>query len=161
MRYQVSELDEKNIDFEGVRDPFFLVGLMNEFMNRFQTAGDTFFEEISWKQSFVLICLNLHREAPTLKELAETMGCSHQNAKQLVLRLEKAGFIRIEQDLSDKRKQRIYATSKAACFDQKYSRSSEKFMEMLYQGVSKERITVTIQTILQMDENLKKWRGNV
>ena len=161
MDYKISEMNQQTFDFDGIGDTFFLVGLLNEFMNRFQTAGDTFFDEISWRQCFVLICLGLFREAPSLKELSEVMGCSHQNAKQLILKLEKAGFLRVEQDEKDKRKQRIYKTEKAEVFDAKYDEPSAKFMEFLYQGVSREKLAVTIQTIAQMDENLKRWRKSL
>src|SRR5690606_30690673 len=42
-----------------------------------------------------------------IKELAEIMGISHQNVKQILLKLEKKGFVRISVDEQDKRKQRI------------------------------------------------------
>lgn len=158
MRGTISNLEQLGLSFDGIGDTFFLVGLLNEFMNRFQAEGDHFFMEISWRQSFVLICLNLFQEAPTLGELSEAMGCTHQNAKQLIKKLEKEGFIRIEKDDYDKRKQRIYATEKAAQFNEAYSKPSEAFMQFLYQGISKEQLAITIQTIIQMDENLKKLR---
>ena len=48
---------------------------------------------------FFLICLSLFREdPPTLKELSELMGTSHQNVKQIALKLERKGFISILRD---------------------------------------------------------------
>ena len=38
------------------------------------------------------------------------MGSSHQNVKQILLKLEKKGFVSISVDEQDKRKQRIELT---------------------------------------------------
>nr|MCR4839806.1 MarR family transcriptional regulator [Eubacterium sp.] len=63
--------------------------------------------EISWKQFFAIICINMCKEPPTLKELSDILGSSHQNVKQILLKLEKKNFIEFKVDESDKRKQRI------------------------------------------------------
>ena len=71
----------------------FLIGLLSAFENRFQAVADSFFKEITWKQFFAIICINLCRESPTINELSEVMGSSHQNVKQILLKLEKKGFV--------------------------------------------------------------------
>ena len=76
-----------NIDLKDMDNAHFLIGLLNAMMNNFQTVGDTFFEEMSWKQCFVMICIGLFEEPPTLKELSELMGSSHQNVKKMVEKL--------------------------------------------------------------------------
>lgn len=50
-------MNYRDFDFKGIDNPHFLVGLLNAMMNNFQTVGDTFFEEMSWKQCFVIICI--------------------------------------------------------------------------------------------------------
>ena len=52
----------------------FLLGLLSAFDNRYQAAADAFFKEITWKQFFAIICIELCREAPTINELSEVMG---------------------------------------------------------------------------------------
>ena len=42
----------EGVNFEGIPDTFFLIGLLNEFNNRFQSYGDEIFNEMSWKQCF-------------------------------------------------------------------------------------------------------------
>ena len=71
----------------------FLLGLLSAFDNKYQACADRFFEEITWKQFFAIICINLCKEPPTLNELSDIMGSSHQNVKQILLKLEKAGFV--------------------------------------------------------------------
>ena len=43
------------MDFEGIQNPYFLLGLLSAFDNRYQAKADNFFEEISWKQFFAII----------------------------------------------------------------------------------------------------------
>ena len=105
--------EQSNVDFTGMDNSFFLIGILNEFMNRYQTVADHFFQEISWKQFFAMVCVKLFKEPPTLKEIAELMGTTHQNAKQILLKLEKLEYLYFEKDETDKRKQRIFLAQKA------------------------------------------------
>lgn len=103
-------MEHDNVDFTGIESSYFLLGLLSAFENRFQAFADQAMQEISWKQFFAIICINLCKEKPTIKELAEIMGSSHQNVKQILLKLEKKGFVQIAVDKADKRKQRIGLT---------------------------------------------------
>ena len=77
MQY-IAYMNIKNEDILSIMPPQFgLFGLFFAFMNRLQAAGDSFYDEITCKQFFLLACMNLYPdEAPTANELAETMGCS-------------------------------------------------------------------------------------
>lgn len=48
---------------------YFLLGLLNAFMNRLQAEGNLFFEEISWKQCFAMICIQMFEQPPHLRSL--------------------------------------------------------------------------------------------
>ena len=98
MKYTISEDNNNRLNFGDMDKSFFLVGLLNEFMNRFQAAGDRFFEEISWKQCFLIICTGFFKTPPTIKDISEMMGSSHQNIKQILLKLEKLGFLKFVPD---------------------------------------------------------------
>lgn len=156
MKYKIWE--DQEIDLGDMENSFFLIGLLNEFINRFQTVGDGFFEEISWKQCFLLICIRLCSQPPTLKEVSEIMGSSHQNIKQMLLKLEKAGFVTMMPDEQDKRKQRIILTQKADDFNEKYDKPSEEFMAHMFGNVDQGDLEITIKTIMQLDEELKKMK---
>ena len=64
-------MQQENVDFTGIESSYFLLGLLSAFDNRFQAMADRTMEEISWKQFFAIICINLCKENPTIKELAE------------------------------------------------------------------------------------------
>ena len=146
------------VDFTGVESSYFLLGLLSAFENRFQAVADSAMKEISWKQFFAIICINLCKEKPTVKELAEIMGSSHQNVKQILLKLEKKGFVRITVDESDKRKQRIELTDYCRDFCAKNDEMSTNIIKKMFAGISEEQLQGTIQTIVQIEDNLKEIR---
>ena len=147
-----------NIDLKDMDNAHFLIGLLNAMMNNFQTVGDTFFEEMSWKQCFVMICIGLFEEPPTLKELSELMGSSHQNVKKMVEKLEKNGYISVQTDEQDRRKQRLQLTQKTADFNKHYSQPSEEFMQYLFGGIDRNELEVTVKTLMTIDRRLKEYK---
>lgn len=148
-------LQNNKVEFGQMPPGTFLIGLLSAFENRFQTIADSFFEEITWKQFFAIICINLCRESPTINELSEVMASSHQNVKQILLKLEKKGFVEMIADEKDRRKQRIVTTEKCNAFCKRNDKESQKKMNQMYEGITDEQIITTIQTILKMERNLK------
>lgn len=146
---------KNELNFDGMEDAYFFVGEMTAFSNRFQTVADKFFKDISWKQCFVLICIRLFEQAPTINELSAVIGCSHQNVKQLLLKLEQAGYIEFVKDDSDKRKQRIVRTKKAEEFDQMHAEESDVYMKRFFENMNPEKLKITIETLVQLEQNLK------
>ena len=148
-------ISKDKVDFTGINSSYFLLGLLSAFENRFQAVADSAMKEISWKQFFAVICINLCKDKPTVKELAEIMGSSHQNVKQILLKLEKKGFVHITVDESDKRKQRIELTDYCREFCAKNDEMTVNIMRKMFEGVSEEQLQVTIKTIIQIENNLK------
>lgn len=143
--------------FQQMEQKYFLFGLLNAFMNRLQTEGDLFFEEISWKQCFVLICTGFFKEPPVIKEVAAMIGSSHQNVKQLLIKLQNSGLVELYTDEKDRRKQRIRITEPGHAFNRKYDKPSEEFMSRLFFDINQEEIETTVKTILAMEQNLKQF----
>lgn len=149
-------MQHENIDFTGMEESYFLLGLLSAFDNRFQAVADKMMQEVSWKQFFAIICTSMCKEEPTIRELAEIMGSSHQNVKQILLKLEKKGFVSISVDEQDKRKQRVGLTQKCREFCEANDEKSMQAIITMFEGVSREQLQITIQTIMQMEDNLKK-----
>ncbi|MDD3796283.1 MAG: MarR family transcriptional regulator [Lachnospiraceae bacterium] len=147
---------ENYLNFAGIEDAYFLIGEMTAFSNRFQAVADRFFADISWKQCFLLICIKMFQQPPTLKELAVTVGSSHQNVKQLLLKLERVGYVEFIRDENDKRKQRVIRTKKAEVFDETHDEPSTVFMQKFFENVSPDKIKITIETLVQLENNLKE-----
>ena len=146
----------EELSFDGIEASFFLLGLLSAFDNRYQAKADSFFEDISWKQFFAIICIQLCKEAPTIKDLAEVMGSSHQNVKQILNKLEKKGYVQTLQDEEDKRKQRIILTEKTRTFCEEHDAESQMAVGKMFKGIDVKDIQVTIKTIMQMEKNLEE-----
>ena len=149
-------IDSGKVDFSGIESSYFLIGLLSAFENRFQAMADSMMEEISWKQFFAIICINMYNGKPTVKELAEIMGSSHQNVKQILIKLEKKGFVNITTDQTDKRKQRIELTEYCREFCERNDETSMNIMKTMFSGISEEQLQATIKTIIQIENNLKE-----
>ena len=137
-----------------------LFGLLFALQNRLQAVGDTFYDEITCKQFFLMACMNLFQGgAPTVQELAQVMGSSHQNVKQILNKLEQKGFVKVEPDEEDRRKLRIFLTEYAALTGEKYRAKEEEFMEGLFDGVTQEEARQAFLILSKMEANLMKLKA--
>lgn len=151
------QMNMNNVEFGNMPPQAFLLGLLSAFDNRYQAAADAFFKEITWKQFFAVICINLCKEPPTLNELSDVMGSSHQNVKQILLKLEKKGFVELVTDEKDRRKQRIHVTDACREFLEKNDNNgqqSQYIIGRIFDGVDEASLNATIQTVMKMERNL-------
>ena len=145
----------ENMDFSGIPANYYLLGLLSAFDNRFQAMADQAMGEISWKQFFAVICIRLCRKPPTLRELSDILGSSHQNVKQILLKLERKKFIEFRPDEADRRKQRIVLTEECERFCAKNDEMSVGLMERMFEGISGEALSATIRTIISIEKNMR------
>ena len=142
------------LDFSEIPQSYYLLGLLSAFENRFQAIADQTMQEISWKQFFAIICINLCKEPPTINELSDIMGSSHQNVKEILNKLENKGFVTAVTDKDDRRKQRIKLTAKCRRFCEKNDEPSKVIIGRIFDGIKDKDLAVTIQTIIKMERNL-------
>jgi DNA-binding MarR family transcriptional regulator len=148
------EMDDV-IDLSGIEDKYYLFGILTAFANRMQTVGDCVFEEVTWKQWFALLGAFVLQPAPSVSQVAGFVGTSHQNMKQLLLRLQSAGLVSLDKDKNDLRRTLVRLTPAAEAFELKYRESSEQFMDRLFRGISGKALATARQVIHQLDQNLK------
>ena len=154
---QIEEVVQSGkVDFSGIPSSYYLLGLLSAFQNRFQAIADGTMQEISWKQFFAIICINMCKEPPTLKELSDILGSSHQNVKQILLKLEKKGFIQFQPDEKDRRKQRIILTEHCRDFCEKNDEMSQDIIKKMFAGISEKELSETIRIIMKIDNNMKE-----
>jgi DNA-binding MarR family transcriptional regulator len=148
------------IQYSHVDDKYVVFALIFMLSNQLQTIGDSFFKEVSTKQWFVLLVLNImDGYAPTLNELSEAVGSSHQNVKQLILKLEQKEYVTLSKDEEDARRLRIKLTSKSQELGQAYHESSAIFMNRLFDSFDKEELSITKAVLEKMKlilERMKK-----
>ena len=149
-------IDTGKVEFGQMPPQAFLLGLLSAFDNRFQASADNFMKEITWKQFFAIICIKLCKEAPTLNDLADVMGSSHQNVKQILLKLERKDFVSMTPDQKDRRKQRIVLTDRCREFCEKNDAPSQSIIGRIFEGIDEDQLRVTIETIMDMERNVSK-----
>jgi len=133
-----------------VAPPFVLIGLLSQFNNRHQAKADTHFKELTWKQMYFLNGLNIFDEAPTIKDMADFMGSSHQNANKLYAKLLAGGYITSIQDENDHRKQRVFLTEKGRTFLRENQIGNAKYVFEMFSDVTNEEIGTVIRVISKL-----------
>ncbi len=152
-----AQMNIRNVEFGDMPPQAFLLGLLSAFDNRYQASADAFFREITWKQFFAVICINLFKEPPTINELSDVMGSSHQNVKQILLKLEKKEFVSFVTDDKDRRKQRIFVTDRCREFLESNDNNGERsqyIIGRIFEGVDEKELNTTIKTVMRMERNL-------
>ncbi len=109
----MAEIKNEKVNYEAVPKMLVLAALISRFNNRYQAEADRFLGNISWKQISFLRVVKVFRETPTVRDVADFYGCTHQNAHKLAKKLEGAGYIKMVQDDKDRRCQRLFITEKA------------------------------------------------
>ena len=117
--------------------------------NRLQQVMDQHIQDISCKQWLVLTVLGTFESAPTLKELSKACDSSHQNTKQIVLKLEEKGYIAITKDEKDGRALRIHKTEQAEQWSQDNKDRAAAFIGQMFHKLSEADI-VTMNNAQQL-----------
>lgn len=92
---------------------------------------------VTTKQWFMSVVItSLFEQPPTIMEVAKMMGSSHQNIKQVALRLEKKGLLKLAKDPDDARVTRLVMTEYSHKFWGQTDEAGRQFMENLFSGLS-------------------------
>ncbi|MHA1769531.1 MAG: MarR family winged helix-turn-helix transcriptional regulator [Candidatus Thorarchaeota archaeon] len=93
---------------------------------------------------------------PTLGEVAEVLGTSHQNAKQLVRQLEKKGFVVIERDSEDKRRLRLRGTKVAEEYWKSRSAEHLNTIRSLFSSLTNQELRAFNRTVRKLLEKTEE-----
>lgn len=148
-------------DFEKMDKRYIVFGNIFLLANRLQTVLDSVPQEITAKQWLVLIMLGMFDAPPTLKQLARICDSSHQNTKQIVLKLEAKGFVRIEKDRNDGRAMRIVQTEKCRQWDEANKKFATQFIDEMFAGLSFEEILVMCEVQQKLYKKLELIKENI
>jgi len=111
--------------------------------------------DLTTKQWLLIIVVeNSFAHDPSIKEVAKAMGSSHQNVKQVALKLEKKGFLILEKDKNDARVLRLKLTNRIEIFAKESQLKAENFTQRLFESISKEEMATTRFLLEKMLFNL-------
>ncbi|WP_366924385.1 hypothetical protein MFMK1_001357 [Metallumcola ferriviriculae] len=91
---------------------------------------------------------------PTLTELAEAMGSTHQNVKQIALKLQKKDFVEIIKDDKDRRVTRVRLTKENDAFWKNRSEETSNFFQEFFQDLGEEETGIMLSCLDKLYEGL-------
>ena len=111
---------------------------------------------VSSKQWFLSICVaSLFDEDPSLKDLAKVSGSSHQNVKQVALKLEQKNLMNLYKDPKDARVTRVKLSEASPAFWAQSEGDAQKFLNDLYAGITEEEFVVVRNVFEKLERNLE------
>lgn len=144
--------------FENITDKEYIFATMLLIANKMDTLLERSLSKynITAKQWFMLIVtVNAFKEAPSIKEIATVMGSSHQNVKQLALKLEAKGMVVLEKDKKDLRATKVILTKDCFQLFKKLEKEGLVFMNKFYKEINDSQLKDTRTFINQIMDNLK------
>lgn len=151
------------MDYDSMDERIVIFGNLFRVANRLQLTMDQQMPEISAKQWFVLTMLSFFDKPPSLIGLASVCDSSYQNIKQIVLKLQDKGFVRLIDDAKDKRAKCVIMTDKFKEWSVETQKQSELFVDMLFEALSPTQIKGLKTSLLAIYERLgemKDEKGN-
>jgi DNA-binding MarR family transcriptional regulator len=144
--------------FENITDQEYIFASMLLVANKMDTLLERALSKynITAKQWFMLIVtVNAFKEAPTIKEIAKVMGSSHQNIKQLALKLETKGMVELQKDKKDLRATKVTLTKECFQLFKKLEKEGISFMNKFYKEIDATEVKNTRMFISKIMDNLK------
>lgn len=104
---------------------------------------------VTTRQWFLSATINsLFESPPTIKAVAKEMGSCHQNIKQVALKLQDKGLLKLEKDKNDARVTRLRMTEESYVFWKETVPKGELFIENVFKDIEEQDLIVA-RTVLQ------------
>ncbi|HDK7173807.1 TPA: MarR family transcriptional regulator [Clostridium botulinum] len=143
-------------EIDNIDKRYHIFGMLFLLSNKLETLGNNFLGELTTKQwFFMLILMNFFKEPPTLSELAGEMGTSHQNAKQIAIKLEEKGFLVVGKDTRDKRVLRLTPTDKIEKYVKLREDKDHFFIEKFFKVLTVEEVDNVYEAFTKLLDNIQ------
>jgi DNA-binding MarR family transcriptional regulator len=139
---------------ELIPDEAMIFGLLLIISNKMNTLLEREFKEfdVTTKQWFLYETINsLFDYPPTLNEIANAMGSSHQNVKQVAMKLHPKGLLTFEKDKKDARVTRLRITEQSRDFWKRMDPKGDLFRKKMFKEMELNdiaRIRLLLEKIL-------------
>ena len=142
---------------DSMKDQEFVFGSVLIIANRMDTLLERELKEydVTAKQWLLTAVVdNSFDKPPTIKEVAREMGSSHQNVKQVALKLEQKGLLVLEKDKTDARVTRLKLTDQSYMFSQLTQSKATTFTQALFKGIEEDDMSKARAVLQKMLSNL-------
>ena len=113
---------------------------------------------ITSQQAAMLQLIEAQAEGPTISFVAQAMGMTHQNVKQIALALERKGFLQIATDPADRRARRLLLTEHHYSFWQQRNAGDFASVEEWTAGLSDAETAVAVRLLAKLKARAKAGR---
>jgi DNA-binding MarR family transcriptional regulator len=134
-----------------------IFGLLLIISNKMNTLLEREFKEfdVTTTQWFLSETINsLFDSPPTLKEAANAMGSSHQNIKQVAIKLQQKGLLTLEKDKKDARVTRLRLTDQSKDFWKRTDPKGAIFRERMFKDMDANDVARTRHLLEKLLSNL-------
>ena len=147
-------------DLTSIDTRYLIFGSIFSMSTKLETIGKDFLGELTTKQWFLLLNLaTFFDEPPSISELSEQMGTSHQNVKQIALKLQEKRFLRIKRDEFDNRTSRLEITDMIERYNDDHRAANNEFIERLFDGINPDELKEFLSVTMRLLENLDTLRS--
>ena len=110
-------------------------------------------DQITTKQWLMMIIIeNAFTHDPSMQEVADALSTTHQNVKQLAIRLEDRGFLKIERDPDNRRILRLRTTDESRGYWEKRSPEDLKSIAALFEGLEDSEVKSLFEIMIKMEK---------
>ena len=138
----------------------FVFGSIFLLANQLQVVGDTITKELTLKQWLLLTVVNtINKSEQSVTEIANVIGNTRQNVKQMLEQLEHKGFIIIQKSQTDKRALSISLTEKCRTYLVRIEKVGNRFLDKLFEDVNESQLAETVNMIQIFFSNIEKLKA--
>lgn len=133
----------------------YIFGSIFILSNKLQNLGDKTFENITTKQWLLIAALYKTPSGQvTLTNLAETIGSSRQNVKQLALNLEREGLIELKNNSKDARSLLVVPTTYCDEIFESREEKENEFVENVFKDFKENEIANLFDAMSKLTVNI-------
>ncbi len=130
--------------------------------NALQTYLDNVLKQdgLTSKQFFMMIIIGTFEYNPKINEIAERFATSRQNVKQVLIKLEQRGFLKLYKDENDSRITRTKFTKKAHSYWNNRNESDDQTMTTLFSTITNTEMETYVHSLLKTMEMIQVLSGS-
>lgn len=117
-------------------------------------------ENLTAKQFFMMIVIGSHKDELNLGQISDIFGTSHQNVKQICLKLEKSGYVKLYKDTNDQRVLRVKLTEKAQIFWNNRNQEDDQTMRQMFLSLKTEELKALMESLVKVLDQTKTLKEN-
>jgi DNA-binding MarR family transcriptional regulator len=116
-------------------------------------------DHLTSKQFYMMIFIGAFDYDPRIGELSDVFGTSRQNVKQIIIKLEKQGYVNTYKDEHDSRIQRVRMTAQANQYWMTRTERDDRIIEDMFGTLGDHDLDVMRQGLMKLLEQLEILRS--